>query len=408
MHARSTAALLSLDDPRRKAQWLRLVMLGAIYLFLASNFFSIAVNSISLGFIAIAWIVLMIVERRVAMRSTPLDYFFLAYLLAEVASTVFSQNPAQSLLFSKRILLIGIVYLFATVVTTEALFARFVAILLGTSIIVAVIGVGKLLFGDPVENTRLGIFQFYMTTSELMMTASLLLLPFVLHRGTPRVVRWLAAAGFSLVVICLYATVTRGAYLAAAAGMVVIAIVKDKRFLIVLLLLILCTVLFAPPYVESRIVSIVDLRHPDNVNRLLLWATGFKILADHPIVGVGDIDLHDLLVQYAPPGSTIVWGHLHNTYLHILVTLGLFGACAVVAMFAKIAMTEWEIYRKVRDQWLYGSFALGALAVFVGLLVNGLTEWSFGDQEIVIMLWTTFGLVLGITNLPSAYPGPDA
>ncbi len=401
MTVRPATALLNLDDPEAGARWLRLVMLGAIFLFLASNFFSIAVNSLSLGLIAITWIVLMIIERRVAVASTPLDYFFLAYLVAEILSTVFSQNPLQSLLFSKRILLIGIVYLFATVVISEALFARFVAILLGTSVIVALIGVGKLLFGDPVANTRLGIFQFYMTTSELMMTASLLLLPFVVHRGTPRVIRWLALAGFTLVIVCLYATVTRGAYLAAAAGMVVIALVHDKRLLFVLLLLVLLTVLLAPPYVESRIMSILDLHHPENVDRLLLWSTGLKILADHPIVGVGDIDLHDLLVQYAPAGSTIVWGHLHNTYLHLLVTLGLVGACAVVAMFVKMAVTEWDIYRQVRGQWLYGSFALGSLAVFVGLLVNGLTEWSFGDQEVVIMLWTTLGLTLGIPNLSS-------
>lgn len=393
------ASIVGSRDLTAGTSWLRTVLPGAIFVFLASNYFSIAVNSIALGVIAATWIAIMIAERRFLVVATPLDYFFLAYVVAECLSTVFSKNPLQALIFSKRLLLIGIVYLFASVITSERMAKQCVAVLLGSAVVVAVLGVLKLVFGDPAANTRLGIFQFYMTTSELMMMAALLMLPYIIHPKTPETIRWLAVAGLAPVLVCLYATVTRGAYLAAAAGALFIALVRYKKLLIPLVILFLLVLLFAPPYVESRLRSIVDLNHPENLSRIMLWTAGLRIFVHNPLVGVGDIDLHDLLVQYANPGSVITWGHVHNILLQVLVTLGALGFIAVVSMFVKIFLTEWKIYRVTKEDWFSGSCVLGALAVFVGLQVNGLTEWSYGDQEVVIMFWTTLGIALGISSL---------
>jgi hypothetical protein len=68
-------------------------------------------------------------------------------------------------------------------------------------------------------------------------------------------------------------------------------------------------------------------------------------------------------------------------------------------MFVRVFVVEWRIYKKVREDWLAGSFVLGALAVFVGFQINGLTEWSFGDQEVVLLFWTTLGLTLALERL---------
>ena len=370
-----------------------------VYLFLASNFFSIAVNSLALGMIAVLWLATMLVKRRFMVASTPLDYFFLAYLIAELVASVFSYNPAQSFLFSKRLLLIGVVYLFASVLSSKRIAMQSVAVLLGSACTVGILGVAKLVFADPESTTRLGIFQFYMTTSELMMMTALLLIPFIIHRNTPRKVRLAALLGLIPVLISLYATVTRGAYLAAAAGVLFIALVKQKKLILPLLAVIILLMVFAPPFVESRLHSIVDLQHPENASRMLLWGTGLRIFADHPFVGVGDIDLYELLVQYAPTGTAIEWGHLHNVLLQLLVTLGTLGFVVVVLLFVKIFITEWRILRQVKDDWFAGSVALGALAVFVGFQVNGLTEWSFGDQEVVLLFWTSIGLAVGVGRL---------
>jgi O-antigen ligase len=399
MSATDTSAALSLDGLTPDRLWLRRVMFGAMYIFLASTYVSIAANSISLGVMALTWIAMMVLDRRLAITSTPLDYFFLSFVLVEIVSTIFSSDPFQSLVLSRRVLLIGIVYLCATMVTTERFAKSLMIVLLGAAALVATLGVAKLVFADPVSTIRLGIFQFYMTTAGLMMIAMLLVLPFAVHAGTPWHIRIAAIVALLPIMISLYATVTRGAYLAVAAGIVFIALVKNKKLILILVLLIVLMIVIAPPYVEKRVQSMVDLRHPENASRLVLWKAGLHIFLDHPIIGVGDIDLGNLLVQYA--GSELVerTGHLHNVMMQILVNFGLLGFVVVIAMFVKIFMTEWAIYQRTKDDWFRGSVSLGALTVFVGFQINGLTEWSFGDQEVVVMLWTTVGLALAVGGL---------
>ena len=377
-------------------------MLGGMFLFLASSYFSIAVNSLSLGLMAVSWCAIMVWERRSIVERTVLDYVFLAYVLAELVATAFSVNPAQSIFFSRRLLLIGIVYFFTTWVKTEGLAKAVIGTLLGTATLVALFGVAKLLLVPPEQTTRLGIFQFYMTTAELMMIATLLLLPFAIHAGTPRAVRIASLLALIPVLVSLYATVTRGAYIAAAAGALFIALVRNRRLVIPLLVVVVLLIVFAPPYVENRLRGIVDINHPENASRLMLWSIGLRIFADHPVVGVGDIDLGDLFRAYADPGSAILWGHLHNVPLQFLVTLGFLGFVVVVVMFGKIFVAQWKVYRTHRDDWFASSVALGSLALFVGMQVTGLVEWSFGDQEVATVFWAMLGLTLATGQIQRA------
>ena len=377
---------------------LRAALTVCSYIFLASTYFSIAVNSLSIGLMSALWLGIMMGERRWGVVRTPLDLFFLGFLVVQAIATLCSSDPLQSLVLSKRVLLVGLVYFFASTVVYEQQAKRLVAVLLGTATIVAIIGVVKLLAGGPGENVRLGIFQFYMTTSELMTIATVLLFPFVLHPRTPRRTRWLTLVALVPVSIALWATVTRGAYLASACGLAFIAVVRNRKILIPLILLLIAVVVFAPPYVQSRIGSIVDLTHPENVSRLMMWKAGIEIFKDHPLVGVGDIDTGLLLDHYADPALLRVWGHLHNTPLQILVNYGALGFVVIMGMFAGMFTAEWKIYTHFREQWFKGSFALGAMAVLIAFFVNGLTEWSFGDQEVITLVWTTLGLVLSLKN----------
>ncbi len=383
------------DDMAQQSK-LRNVLFVLMGVFILSIYFSIAVNSLALGLIAITWIALMVVERRKLIVPTPLDYFFLAYVIVELISSALSYNPAQSFLFSKRLLLIGIVYLFASFVTTETRAKQMVAVLLGGAALLGIFGVLKLLFGSAEENIRLSIFQFYMTTAGQTMMGMLLFLPFVIHPATPIRIRLLALLGLLPVAISLYATVTRGSYLAVAAGILFIALVRNRKLLIPLILLIVLVVLFAPPYVESRIMSIFDVHHVENASRIMLWKTGMRMFLDYPVFGIGDIDMHELYLKYMDPNDPAQHGHFHNILIQFLVTLGAVGFMVIVAMFVRIFQTEWRIYQRFKSDWFRGSFALAALAVFVGLQVNGLTEWSFGDQEVVTLFWTTLGLTLAI------------
>lgn len=380
-------------------RWPHALAVGGAYVFLASTYISIAVNSLSMGLMAAALLGTALTERKWPVARTPFDFYFLGFVIIQTISTLFSSDPLQSLILSKRVLLVGLVYFFATIVNTEGKARNLVTVLLGTATVVALLGVLKLATGGPGDNTRLNIFQFYMTTSELLTTATLLLFPFAIHPITPRKVRLLAIFALIPVLISLWATVTRGAYLAAISGLVFVAIVRNRRLLLPIGVGITILFFFAPTYVRNRVESIIDVNHPENIARVELWKAGIKIFKDHPIVGVGDIDTGHLIDQYADPSLPRIWGHLHNTPLQLLVNYGILGFVALIGMFVKIFSVEWEIFSRVKNSWFEGSFALGTLAALVAFFVSGLTEWTFGDQEVITLVWSTLGILLGIARL---------
>ncbi len=373
------------------------VMFGAFFLFLASTFFSIAVNSLCLGVMALCWVLIMLVERKWLVARTPFDWFFLAYLIVQVIATIFSEDVSQSLLFSKRLLLIGIVYFIATWVNTETVAKRAMAVLLGSAVVVALIGLGKLVLASPGEIVRLGIFQFYMTTSELMMIAFLMIVPFAVAPAVPKPLRWTALVALIPVAIALYATVTRGPLVAALVGAFLIIVIANRKLVLALLAAMVLAGLFASPYVVGRLESITNIHHHDNMTRLMLWRIGIESFKEHPLVGVGDIDLGKLIHDHMRPGDPIEpLGHMHNIVIQFLVTHGAIGLTVVLAMFAAIVIAEARIFRRVRSGWFAGSVVLGSLAVFTGFQISGLTEWSFGDQEIVILFWISVGMALAM------------
>lgn len=368
-------------------------------IFLASIFFSIAVNSIALGLLGILWLMLLVSRRSWKELATPLDWYFLAYCLAELLSSALSAAPAQSFINARRLLLIGIVYFFAATLGNRGQLRRFFWILEGAAIAVGCLGVARLLLDTPGENVRLGVFQFYMTTSGLMTCAAAFLLPVALHRSTPPSDRLAAVLGLFPLLIALYATVTRGAYMAFVAAALLVILIRDWRLVVPLIVLVIITVVLAPPFVAARIQSIVDPAHPENVMRVFIWTAALRIFGHSPIVGVGDIDLGDLLRQYADPGYLGLWGHTHNVLLQFLVTLGVVGTIAVTALFVRLVRTEWRIYRRLRNDWLFSSMALGGLAVVTAVMTHGLTEWTFGDQEIALFLWTSVGFAFAADRI---------
>jgi O-antigen ligase len=386
----------------RSIEWLDTSIVALLAIFLFSSAFSIAAMNIAYGSACAVWIGRMIVRRRLEIESTPLDWYFLAYLLAEALSTVFAYNTSQSLLYAyRRLTLIPIVYVVCSNVHTRAVLRLLIVAL------VASIGGASLwslrdiilhLHEYVIFGRRLQEFQMYMTTGGLMMFGLLLLLPFVVHPHTPPRVRWIAVASMIPIGTSLLFTFTRSSWLGFLAGVFVIGAFRAKRVVLAIGLIVIALVLVASPQIRERMVSAVDPYHPNNVSRLEMWETGFAMFLDHPALGIGDIGTEQLWDRYAAAGSQ-PWGHLHNNLIMWLVTLGGVGFAVLVALFVKLWITVNHIERRVRHDWLLGSVALGCLAMMAGFHVNGLFEWNFGDAEIIMVVWAIVGITFAVEKI---------
>lgn len=145
---------------------------------------------------------------------------------------------------------------------------------------------------------------------------------------------------------------------------------------------------------RSRLGSIIDPYHQSNVERMNLWRAGSVIIREHPFTGVGDIDMQKVYSKYRDYYDKITYGHFHNNYVHLLVALGIPGFLIAMFLIIKILSVHVKIYRALKTVEFASSYALGAMASFVGFLLSGLAEWNFGDHEIITMVWFTLGLNL--------------
>lgn len=148
----------------------------------------------------------------------------------------------------------------------------------------------------------------------------------------------------------------------------------------------------------SRLTSIFDPYYPTNYTRFAFWRAGLKIFNDYPIFGVGDIDLAKLYRIYKRPYDREIQGHLHSNYFHSLTTLGAFGFIAIMFLLINIFFIYRQAQKKLKNVPFASSYSLGAIGGYIGFLVAGLTEYNFGDHEVITLVWFTLAISIAFTK----------
>ncbi|MFA6467391.1 MAG: O-antigen ligase family protein [Bacteroidota bacterium] len=350
---------------------------------------SIAAASFSLALTLLLLAVLTFKEKKWILPETSIDHAVIAYIIIEFVTAVNSDQTVDALRNSKRLLLIGIVYATVIAVNSKERFRQGILLL---SASVAVLSLVEIYFYYMHGNERLYVFQHYMTTGGLKMIIALILIPFILSDATEKRDRIYFTAAFVPVILALILTNTRSAWLGLVCGLLVISILYYRKLFSILIAAIILFFAFAPVQQVDRAKSILDFTNSTNVGRLHMWSTGIRMWKDRPLLGFGDIDLYDAYLTYRTPTGDEPAGHLHNNYVHLLVTLGTIGTGIVLFLFFKVLQTEYRVFKRYSVDPFFRNIALGSIAVFSGFIVNGLFEWNFGDHEIMVFVWFTVGL----------------
>ncbi len=192
----------------------------------------------------------------------------------------------------------------------------------------------------------------------------------------------------------LIANATRGAWLAVLAAVVLYIFLSLRACRKVAIALCLALAVYGGvfcyfPGLHARAASIADLSAAGgNAERLLLWQGAWRMFMDHPLAGVGPGNFKDIyLGQYIALESRERLSHAHNNFLQLLAENGLIGFAGFTALFAYILA---YLYKKGVGR--REPLALAVLLATVALLVQGLTEFNFGDSAVIRMYWFLLGL----------------
>jgi len=367
----------------------------ALLAFAAALQVSIAAADILLTIATLLWLGLL-VRNNERFEVPKMFWPLAAYGVATLIASIFSVDPRVSLIDSKQLVLLVIVPLVYRLLRgRRALLAVDIVITVGA--LSATLGIVQYLIlnFDHLGRRPQGVLGLYMTYSGLLMLVLCAAVSRVMFAKHHRA--WAALVLPGLVFALLF-TFTRSAWVGACVGIGLLFLLRDFRLLGLLPVVFGLFLAFAPAALTARLYSTFSLTDPSNMDRVAMMKSGFHIIKDDPLTGVGP----DMIIQVYPGyrdknAVNQLNPHLHNVPLQIAAERGL----------PALAVWIWFIVTLVRDFLRrrhadFPSLSNTGIAVIGAMLAAGLFEYNFGDSEFLMMFLVLVTLPYAAERAPEA------
>jgi O-antigen ligase len=150
-----------------------------------------------------------------------------------------------------------------------------------------------------------------------------------------------------------------------------------------------------------------DFRNAYQGSRIFIWENSLQIIKEHPILGVGPNGFapeYDKQVpDWVEPGYR--FGHAHNDLINMTATRGIPGGLLYVLMWGILLWRGGGALLRNRTlQSEESALRFGAMAGLFALLLCGLTESTFVDEEVRGVIMLLWGLLLMPNGLIAQTP----
>lgn len=208
--------------------------------------------------------------------------------------------------------------------------------------------------------------------------------------------RWLAGGSFVLGVVALLFNATRGAWLALTIVLLFILayyLIKGNK------LAMLCLALFIAagaglsqyqPFVQ-RLATITDTKYQSNTERLLIWQSAYTMFKDHPVLGVGLGQYKDNYQKkyISPKAKEPYLSHAHNNFLQMLAENGIVGFVGFLTLLVCFIGYSFKRFWQEKNP-----YALMMSMATLALVLQGCTEYNFGNSAVMKSFWLVQGCLL--------------
>jgi hypothetical protein len=395
-------------------------------LFFASLCLPIAVQQTTLGVLLVflacwGW-------RQGGLPPTPLGRSLLLFFCALLLSTLCSPDVLNSFAGYRKLWLVGAFFISYHLVEGPEEMSRLITLMVTVAAVIAAYGIvqhftgidwARSLFGKPPnldpfwfgqqEGFRTkglhpsGITYAHNLLFPLIFVSTFLFLP---------VQQWqswlLRLVGWGLMVCSLLFSLTRGVWLAYVVVMVLFGILQGKKVVggVVAGMAVLGLLLLgAGAGVRERAGGVLSLH--ENWGRSQIWLANVEMVKKRPLLGWGYGNYKKFRAPYYqryPEADTTA--HAHNNYLQIWVDSGLIGLFAFLSLFWVILRNGWQTYCALPlTAEPTRNLVLGCGLSVVGFLLGGLTQYNFGDAEVILPLWAVAGVLMRLREwrlVPSA------
>ena len=203
---------------------------------------------------------------------------------------------------------------------------------------------------------------------------------------------WVAAL---VIVTAILFSTARGAWLAVLAATIVIVSFGRGRpaALVVLALLAVVAITVGQSAALQRGVGSMFALNGDNAGRVAIYGVNLDIIHDHPWFGLGFGRYQPAAAPYYRSAAKADRkSHAHNNFLQIAAEGGLVTVAAFAFLFAAALRLGLDAVHARNP--VARTTALGAWGAVIGFLVGGLTQYTFGDSEVVLGIWCVLAVLL--------------
>jgi len=204
-------------------------------------------------------------------------------------------------------------------------------------------------------------------------------------------------------VLCLYLTYSRGAWLLGLPAVLIFIGLMRGRWGKILALGGLAAALLAlvPVLRTPRIATLLTLRSGTNFLRLVLWEGTARMIAANPIFGVGLGNFMRHYPRYMLPegGHERVVFHPHNLLLDTWTSLGIPGLAALAWIQVAFFRLGLQVYRRLMDEPELQALTLGLMASMVSFLAHGLVDTGFRLTDLAFVFMLTLGIVRNLGTM---------
>jgi O-antigen ligase len=381
-----TAALQSSEQPLDR------VVDVAIAMFLVFSVLSITAAQTAILVALAAWLCKLVRAKNDRPLRLPLILPIAAFYLASALASVTAVDPYHSFKDLRNVFMPAFFFLLVNHISDEERATALSHVLIAATTLMAMYGLMQSMTKGPAFRVH-GTMSIYMTFAGILMLSALVVLAQLLFIPRSRLSYGLMLS-LVLLTAALVMTHTRGAWIGLMAGVALILGFFQKRFLLALPVVAAVIFLAAPEAVRERIRSIVDPQDVTARERLYMWGSGLQLIRDHPWTGVGMEGVERVYPVYKHPNAVREQrDHLHSNPIQVAAERGIIGLVCWLWIWAAFYRHAWEIFRGLGpDDRQARVLVIGSLASITGFHVAGLFEYTFGDAEVMMLVYFLMAL----------------
>jgi O-antigen ligase len=362
----------------------------------AASLVSIAAMGAFLGAAVLLWL-----YDRTSFKLPPYAAPLIAFMGATLISLALSPDPSIGRHPIQKFVLFSMCLLAVAFVKTEERALSAYKLLIGVATGTAGLAIAQFVYKevlyltkggpDPTLVDRItGTLGHWMTFSGVQLLVWCAAIPALAVLGR----RW--AFAIPIIGAALVLGNTRGVWLGAAVGFGFIAFALPRKILLMVLIPILVIGLALSPLIYHRVSMSLDKGLSTNYCRKVYVDVGVRMIRDNPLFGVGPERVSKEFPKYfVDPQGACYLGHVHNDFLQIGAERGLFALGAFVWFLVELFR---GLLQRLRDEEGEIRWAtLGSVAALIAFVVSGLTEYNFGDSEVLVLLLFIVSIPFGLS-----------